>query len=174
MPCVSDRTEMNWKIGQIPINSVRWQTYSWKERKKERQKKKKEKERRKERKEGRKEKESCNMYFTSTLPIVLCTHRWHCTVYVRVPTLFYVKKQLSTSAEVMYCTVRAPVFGTNQNSALQSIMEKSMVVHYQEEWFVILPTVNMLIRRRGHYNAWKLSTSLFPDCIDMLRLNEQN
>ena len=35
---------------------------------------------------------------------------------------------------------------------------------------VILPTVNTLIRRRGHNNAWKLSTSSFPVRIEMLRL----
>ena len=34
----------------------------------------------------------------------------------------------------------------------------------------ILPTVNTLIRRRGHYNAWKLSTSSFPVRIEMLQL----
>ena len=34
----------------------------------------------------------------------------------------------------------------------------------------IFPTVNMLIPCRGHYNAWKLSTSLFPVRIEMLRL----
>ena len=34
----------------------------------------------------------------------------------------------------------------------------------------ILPTVNTLIQRRGHYNAWKLLTSLFPVSIEMLRL----
>ena len=33
-----------------------------------------------------------------------------------------------------------------------------------------LPTVNMLIRHRGHYNAWKLLTSSFPVRIEMLRL----
>ena len=35
---------------------------------------------------------------------------------------------------------------------------------------IILPTINILIRRRGHYNAWKLSTSSFPVCIEMLWL----
>ena len=35
---------------------------------------------------------------------------------------------------------------------------------------IILPTVNTLIRRRGHYNAWKLLTSSFPVRIEMLRL----
>ena len=35
---------------------------------------------------------------------------------------------------------------------------------------VILPTVNKLIRRRGHYTAWKLLTSSFPVRIEMLRL----
>ena len=34
----------------------------------------------------------------------------------------------------------------------------------------ILPTVNTLIWRRGHYNAWKLSTSSFLVRIEMLRL----
>ena len=34
----------------------------------------------------------------------------------------------------------------------------------------ILPTFNTLIRRRGHYNAWKLSTCSFSVRIEMLRL----
>ena len=34
----------------------------------------------------------------------------------------------------------------------------------------ILCTVNTLIRRRGHYNTWKLSISSFPVRIEMLRL----
>ena len=37
-------------------------------------------------------------------------------------------------------------------------------------WWIILPTVYTLIRHRGHYNAWKLSTWSFPVCIEMLRL----
>ena len=36
--------------------------------------------------------------------------------------------------------------------------------------FEILPTVNTLIRRRGHNNAWILSTSSFLVRIEMLRL----
>ena len=32
------------------------------------------------------------------------------------------------------------------------------------------PTVNTLNRRRGHYNAWKLSTCSFPVRIEMLLL----
>ena len=36
--------------------------------------------------------------------------------------------------------------------------------------FSILPTVNTLIRRRGRYNAWKLSTWSFQVRIEMLRL----
>ena len=32
----------------------------------------------------------------------------------------------------------------------------------------ILPIVNTVIRRRGHYNAWKFLTSSFPVCIEML------
>ena len=39
---------------------------------------------------------------------------------------------------------------------------------------LILPTVNTLIRRRGHYNTWKLSTSLFLVRIEMLRLMNKN
>ena len=40
-------------------------------------------------------------------------------------------------------------------------------------WFIgyiILPIVNTVIRRRGHFNAWKLLTSLFPVRIEMLQL----
>ena len=68
------------------------------------------------------------------------------------------------------CTVRAPVFGRNQNSAPPtcSITEKPMEVYYLDE--LILPTFNTLIQRSGHYNPWKLSTCSFPVRIEMLRL----
>ena len=34
----------------------------------------------------------------------------------------------------------------------------------------ILPTFDMLIQHRGHYNAWKVSTWSFPVRIEMLQL----
>ena len=33
--------------------------------------------------------------------------------------------------------------------------------------FPILPTFDTLIRRSGHYNAWKVSTCSFPKCYGL-------